>query len=679
MKKSVLTIVFALLSIATYSQSDKRPDSYNYNRAMEAIDKQDTQEALEYLKKEINENPKNGYAYSWLAYIYDYQGENGFALSAADKAVQYLPKKDIEYVTFALRTRASVYQKLEEYDKALADYARAIKGDPERTSLYKDRAQLLYDLEKYDLADKDYQKMIELDRGDVVGYVGLGRNSIARKNYDDAIEKFNYAIQLSPSYAQGYSFRAESYVAQKKYNEAIDDIIKALDINGENKAFRLMQEVADSASVPLIAKLKIQAASNPNKGDWPYYIGLVYETLKKYKQAIAYYQKSFDKDPDALVAGRIAECCDELGDYSNALKYIDTAIEMDSTRNRFVFYKAQYLDNAGRSKEAIKFMDDYIAKEPKDFWGYKQRGWIKDHSGDLDGAIEDYTISITLEPDYPYTIMNRGRAYYLKGEKDMAIVDFEEAIAKDTIENGGTAAMYSYVYLGKYDDAIKILNKFLETEDYNGYNYEAACVYSLMGDKDKSLEYLKKSLEGGYYRFAHMRRDKDLDNIRTMPEFESLLKEYENKVNEENSADNGTQEEFEEHVSEVPFTKEGGVYKVKCEINKLPLHFIFDTGASDVSISNVEASFMLKNDYLVPSDFVGKQNYLNANGDISEGTVINLRKVDFAGLSLTNVKASVVKNQKAPLLLGQSVLGKLGKIEIDNEKRMLKVTTRKKK
>ena len=200
-----------------------------------------------------------------------------------------------------------------------------------------------------------------------------------------------------------------------------------------------------------------------------------------------------------------------------------------------------------------------------------------------------------------------------------------------------------------------------------------------MGDKDKSLEYLKKSLEGGYYRFAHMRRDKDLDNIRTMPEFESLLKEYENKVNEENSADNGTQEEFEEHVSEVPFTKEGGVYKVKCEINKLPLHFIFDTGASDVSISNVEASFMLKNDYLVPSDFVGKQNYLNANGDISEGTVINLRKVDFAGLSLTNVKASVVKNQKAPLLLGQSVLGKLGKIEIDNEKRMLKVTTRKKK
>ena len=114
-------------------------------------------------------------------------------------------------------------------------------------------------------------------------------------------------------------------------------------------------------------------------------------------------------------------------------------------------------------------------------------------------------------------------------------------------------------------------------------------------------------------------------------------------------------------------------------INDLPLHFVFDTGASDVSISNVEATFMLKNNYLKPSDIIGKQNYMNANGEIIEGTVINLRKVGFAGMSLTNVRASVVRNQVAPLLLGQSVLSRLGKIEIDNDKKMLKVTMRKKK
>lgn len=677
MKKSVLTIICLLLSLATYPQSDKRPDSYNYNRAMEALDNQDEREALEYLGKEVSENPKNGYAYSWLAYIRAEQGESGAGLSAVDKALKYLPNKDKDYITFALTVRAGIYLDLKETEKAMEDYNRAIKVDPNESKLYKLRGQLLYELEKYDLSDKDYQKLIELDQGNVVGYVGLGRNANAQKKYDEAIERYSYAIKLSPSYSSGYSYRAESYIAQKKYNEAIDDIIQALDIDDDNRAYYLMQEIADSAGMPLIAKLKIQAAAAPNNSHWPYYLGLVYEQNNKYKQAISSFLKSFEKDPRDVIAGRIAQCYDELGDYTKALNYINTAIEMDSTRSRYIFYKADYLDHAGRSKEAIAVMDKYIEKEPRDFYGYKQRGWIKDHTQDLDGALEDYTISITLEPDYAYNYMIRGRLYYLRNEKDLAKADFDEAIRKDTIDGGSNAAMYSYVYLGKYDEAIKILNRFLETKD-NDYNYEAACIYSLMNNKEKALNYLRKSLEGGYYKFDHMRRDKDLDNIHNMPEFETMLREYEDVLRKEIS-DDENQDDFVEKVAEVPFTKEDGVCKVKCEINSLPLHFIFDTGAADVSISNVEANFMLKNKYLLPSDVVGKQNYLNANGDISEGTVINLRNVDFAGLSLTNIKASVVKNQKAPLLLGQSVLGKLGKIEVDNEKRMLRLTMRKKK
>lgn len=99
--------------------------------------------------------------------------------------------------------------------------------------------------------------------------------------------------------------------------------------------------------------------------------------------------------------------------------------------------------------------------------------------------------------------------------------------------------MYSYYYLGQNDKALTILNRLLETKE-NGYNYEAACLYSLMGEKGKALEYLKISLEGGYYRFAHMRRDSDLDSIRNLPEFEALLKEYEDKVNEDNGGKDGT-------------------------------------------------------------------------------------------------------------------------------------------
>lgn len=45
---------------------------------------------------------------------------------------------------------------------------------------------------------------------------------------------------------------------------------------------------------------------------------------------------------------------------------------------------------------------------------------------------------------------------------------------------------------------------------------------------------------------------------------------------------------------------------------------------------------------------------------------------------MDNVRASVVHNQTAPLLLGQSVLNRLGSIEIDNIKGVLKITYKKK-
>ena len=113
---------------------------------------------------------------------------------------------------------------------------------------------------------------------------------------------------------------------------------------------------------------------------------------------------------------------------------------------------------------------------------------------------------------------------------------------------------------------------------------------------------------------------------------------------------------------------------MKCKINGLPLHFVFDTGASDVTLSMVEATFMMKNGYLTEKDVIGNQRYMDANGDVSVGTVINLKDVIFGGQSLTNVRASVVRNQKAPLLLGQSVLGRLGRIEIDNSKHVLRIS-----
>jgi aspartyl protease family protein len=111
--------------------------------------------------------------------------------------------------------------------------------------------------------------------------------------------------------------------------------------------------------------------------------------------------------------------------------------------------------------------------------------------------------------------------------------------------------------------------------------------------------------------------------------------------------------------------KQGGVYYIPCKINGSEMEFIFDTGASDITMSLTEALFLYKQKKLTASDFIGTKQYQIANGSIEEGTVVNLRSVEIGNKTLTNIQASIVHNTEAPLLLGQSALAKFGKIYID--------------
>lgn len=677
MRQFILSIL-VLCSSVMLADNIKRPDSYNYSRGVEAINNNNAEEALDYLNKEINEHPDNGYAFAWIALVRIYNEEFGRALTAANIAVKKIPSKDKEYKAFAYGTRAKVYLNLEDTIQALKDYSQAINVMPDDDRLYNQRAQVYYEQEKYDLADKDYQEMISLKAGDVMGYMGIGRNANAQKRYGDAIKQFDYVVKLDQNYSSAYSFRAESYIGLKKYNEAIDDVITALGIDKDRKAFYELQELADSAFEQTVAKLKAQKIKEPNEQSWAYDLGVVYERAAKYNKAIAYYKESLEKESNIITASRISSCYDDLGDYDKALEYCDQAIALDSVKSDYLYQKANILDNAGRTQEAIKTMSDYIANTPDEPAGYYQRGWFKDHSGDIEGALEDYTMAITLQPNEAYAYLNRGVLYRLKGENAKAESDFKQVVRLDSIPEEADCSFYAYYYLGQKDKAIEVLNTMLD-KDKKGNCYDAACLYSVMGEKEKALSYLRQSLEDGYRRFAHIKRDRDLINIRNTEEFKVLMKEYEEKHLQEIAADaDGDDSAYELKVEEIPFTKEGGVCKVKCAINGLPLHFIFDTGATDVSISSVEATFMAKNDFLSSSDIIGKQNYQTADGNITEGTVINLKDVKLGSLHLNNIKASVVRNQAAPLLLGQSVLSKLGKIEIDNTKNVLRITHKQK-
>ncbi len=681
MKKSIF-IISALFTLLFCNAQ-----SYNFDQGVKAYDENDLEKALDYFGREINDNPKAALALYYRAIIYKYQDQNSYALRDINNSIKYLSPKDKKVLAGAHRLRGDIYYKIENYEKTYEDYSMALKLTPTNPEIYIDRAQIYFELKQYAKAEADYKQALKINESLVVPYAGLGRNCIKQKKYNEAEKVLNQLIKLSPDYTEGYYFRAIAYFEQNKYDEAIEDVFYCFQLDDTDKKVRNLFINYSEKNYPLsFSKVNAQVSSYPEKELWYYIRAQLYEGKNNYKAAIKDYTKLMELSDVNLkpnVLSYRGKCYSDAGMYEQSIKDFEEAISIDPTD---AYYYGSIGDNKrllGDYKGAKEDFTKAIAIEPREAWFYYRRGWIEEEFlKNYSEGLNDYNEAISIDKQSSYTYLMRGRLYQFKlNNPTKANEDFTSILSLDTIvAKDGNCRQYALFHLGRLDEAKAWLNKIIEQYPTGGNYYDATCLYALMNKPKESLAMLKLAFQNGYSDFVHILADDDLDNIHNISEFKNLVAEWKNIFDESQKKDSVAQ--IEELTSvyktvSIPMKISGdGTYEVSCKINELGLNLIFDTGASDISISKTEAEFMLKNGYLSKNDITGTSSYMIANGDIEIGTTIVFRKVEFGGLILKNVKASVIENKNAPLLFGQSALGKYGKITIDNEKKVITITTK---
>lgn len=685
----ILVLCCLLAACGAVAQTNvKRPDSYNYQSGIEAYNDGRFRDSFDYFEKELAQNPKNGYAMLWEAYIYHASEMYGQALANTEKSLKYLPSKDKEYVAIAYGMKGNLHLLIGDTIQAISDYDHAYKTN--KVSEYMLKKCNIYNLQgKYDEVNTILSRLLEKDKTDPVLWVYLARNETEKGNYDSAIEKCTYAITLSPNYSSAYSFRATPYIKQYKYKEAVEDVIKALSVNNDdNLAQYQMIELADKAFDLLSAGLKTQQVREGKNPMWSY--NLAYfnayksrhaEAEQAFRKALSISQDEGEKSYLRNIYGRLSYSLNQLGKYKEALKYADEALAEDSTYTLAYSDKADAYYSMNKTMMAIDVLTGAIKQCPDEVSFYGERARMYMYAGLLRNALDDINLAISMDSEDVTYLMSRVEIYQRMKRYEEALVDCQNVIRAETQQpeeiRDKQMLAYAYIRSGNRIDALNVIKSLYAVEPDANEEYDLACMYSLLDLKEEALSHFSRALDKGYCDFVHIDKDTDLDNIRDIKSFIQFIDEYKAKsLSEYQSGSEAALEDYDEKVVEVPFNKDAGICKVKCSINGLPLHFYFDTGVTDVTISNVEAQFMMKNDYLKPTDVKGSAYYSTADGNVAAGTVILLRKVDFGGLELTNVRASVVDNQQAPLLLGQSVLSRLGKVEIDNGRHVLKITTR---
>ena len=263
--------IHILISCLQLNAKEQQQLSYNIKRGIEALNNEQYSDALNYFNQDIKDNPKNSFAYCMLAIVHTINEDYGEALTAVSTAVKYRPKNDKQWVGLVYETRAKVYIELDDTIAAINDLTQAIKACPTDYSYYNQRGELYFYTQQYKSSDADYLHMLQSDDSKNIrdALMGLGRNQLRQGYTDNALKIYNRVIQLYNDDAVAYSWRGETYLEQKKYNEGADDLITALRISNNNKAFYLMRHLeSEQAYMLMRLKMKKEQAKEPNNGRW---------------------------------------------------------------------------------------------------------------------------------------------------------------------------------------------------------------------------------------------------------------------------------------------------------------------------------------------------------------------------------------------------------------------------
>lgn len=537
MKKLFYILMVVILSLPdTASAANKDKDSYNISRAREAFAANDYETAMEYINKELADNPKSAEAYCMQGYMHLTKEENGQALTALNKALTYYSKKNKYSRALVYYYRYAVNFAIKDTVNAAKDINMAVQLVPEDKDFLEELAKLHFYTGNYSEAISTYERIRKLDAGDTMPLYGLAHIALTEKHFDMAKEYTAQARLLSPN--ENMADRIEMRIAQleNKHAEALN---KAVAIQTQEmfdeESLNAILIISDSIYSHVINTLtKLAFTDKTNENNWNFIKAICHERHNDYKAAVDIFDEMVKTESDikAYAMQHLIDCYDNIDNIEKMEATLLQYLELFPEDAYIIIKLADTQFYSGKYTEAKESYMRVIELEPE-YGGFcfYRLGWIAEMEKDYNHALDMYDKSIALDDDYAYVLMNKG--FLLKdhlNRSEEAKEMFRLCIEKDTIQEEGTSMQYAYVGLDMRDKAIETMDKIISLNPNNAGNYyDAACIYSRLGEKDKAIAYLRTAFEKGYTKFHHIEKDDDMDPLREMPEFKQLLKEYATK------------------------------------------------------------------------------------------------------------------------------------------------------
>ena len=544
----LLFIAFLLMNCEiSFSQ-----DYATYNQwAKEAFTKKDYQTVIDYSTLSINLYP-NGYAY-WNRAAANYNSKN-YSSASADygNALSYYTDNESKGKLYFLIGQSNYY---DDKDKeAMNNFINAESYSySNKSELYEyltNCAYNLYDNEKTISYGKLAINYLLDSASKSLVYSKMGVSEYALKNYDKSIDYLNLAISLNNNKSLAFKYRAYNYAKKYDYKNAFADMSAAINLEVENN-YEFLSNLYENRAI-YAYKLQdytqcisdmVRATEEAPSIDGYWYMGLAHNSLNNYDKAIGAYNKAIDlvaadsHSTKATLYANKALIYKKQLNYTEALKWLNSSVNENKDYARAYWNRAIIQTNRKEWTSALNDYDLAISILQKDnvisslVTLYIERAHLLIKLKDYDRANYDFQKSITLKPDNLEGLYNYGRFLFTsKKDEKKGRELLQECIEKSKATNSSLIA-YANAILKNSDEALTKMFERLDlfrTDDtrYSWELHNTSCIYALLGNTKKSLEYLDKSLEAKYGDFEHLIFDRDLFSLTNLPEYAAILTKY---------------------------------------------------------------------------------------------------------------------------------------------------------
>ena len=302
---------------------------------------------------------------------------------------------------------------------------------------------------------------------------------------------------------------------------------------------------------------------------YEYYLrGIDLYSLNQFAAAIEMLEKSTALEPNYAPAwahlGRAYTTNASLQfggreDYGKAQNAYEKAIALNPALVEPRIYMANLLTDTGRVEQAVPLLRSVLQDSPNNaeaHWelGYAYRfgGMLKESVAECEkarqnnpqvkinssamnsylylGEYEKFLQSLPVN-DSVYILFYRGFAEYYLNDLDQAARDFDRAFEENSslLPAAVGKALSDSI---KHDQAggLKLLQQTESKIDERGVSdaegiYKVAQAYAVLGDKVSALHMLRHSIGGGFFCYPYFERDPVLRSLRGEPEFQTLMKQ----------------------------------------------------------------------------------------------------------------------------------------------------------